>query len=372
MKIQLKFKFCVLLFAIFSFAMGQSTDYKEKVLVLQLKSQLVDYSPTQLAQFARVALSKTNLYDVLDEGDVDFYLEKNGLTDQLKNCYGRICLSETATKMGCSKVLNGYVEKIGKKIVVQLILIDAVSQKEEKSSIQEFLYLPNEVNNMVNQTVFKMFSIPYNEAEFANLTKESKIENATNTPEKRSINLNGPRMGAVILTGQNASIWQAPTENGGFNKVPVMFQFGYQVEKQYINTGNFQALFEFIPQIQGLDQGLFIPSITFLNGLRSSVNGWEFAFGPTFTLSRTANVGQNAAGKWVPEGSLSLEEKSKTKIESRLDSRGNATIATNFVFAVGKTFRSGSLNLPVNLFFVPDYKAGHRFGISFGYNAWGH
>ncbi|HNL37689.1 MAG TPA: hypothetical protein PKH43_01105, partial [Saprospiraceae bacterium] len=54
----------------------------------------------------------------------------------------------------------------------------------------------------------------------------------------------------------------------------------------------------------------------------------------------------------------------------RFDSRGDFTASTNFVFAAGKSFKSGRLNIPVNLFFVPS-RQGHRFGISVGFNGRG-
>ena len=61
-----------------------------------------------------------------------------------------------------------------------------------------------------------------------------------------------------------------------------------------------------------------------------------------------------------------LKYKGKTIIELP-DSRGNTTISTGFLFALGKTFRSGKLNLPVNLFFIPS-TTGMRYGISVGWN----
>ena len=52
----------------------------------------------------------------------------------------------------------------------------------------------------------------------------------------------------------------------------------------------------------------------------------------------------------------------------RLDSRGDYRLGSGFVLAVGKTFRSGKLNIPVNAFFIPGKRYSHRFGISFGFN----
>jgi len=147
-----------------------------------------------------------------------------------------------------------------------------------------------------------------------------------------------------------------------------MFQFGYQFEKQYLNEGNFQALFEFIPMVTGLDQGLFIPSLTLMNGLRNNKNGWEFAFGPTVSLV------SKARGFYAPDnGNWTLANDSITvpagvAVIDRLDSRGEVAYQPGFVFAFGKTFKSGRLNIPVNGYLIPN-KDGMRFGLSVGFNA---
>ena len=161
-----------------------------------------------------------------------------------------------------------------------------------------------------------------------------------------------------------------------------MFQFGYQFEKQYLNEGNFQALFEFVPMITGLDQGKFIPSINFLNGIRNNTTGWEFAFGPNFSFGSYAkgywsnpgnpsNTTDYSAGSFLIEGSPEAGDyKSKNpnaQLEERPDSRGTTTITTGFLFAAGKTFRSGKLNLPINIFCMPSTH-GLRWGISVGWN----
>jgi len=35
----------------------------------------------------------------------------------------------------------------------------------------------------------------------------------------------------------------------------IRFNLAISLSKQYLNEGNFQALFEFIPMVSGLDQG---------------------------------------------------------------------------------------------------------------------
>jgi len=140
---------------------------------------------------------------------------------------------------------------------------------------------------------------------------------------------------------------------------------------KYLNQGDFQALFEFIPIITGLDQGRFIPSISVLNGMRSNRTGWEFAFGPVFYGLQRADGYYDDNNIWHLENEWFADNPDLTnpyQIESRLDSRGDIAFASGFIFASGKTFKSGRLNIPVNAFFIPN-KDGHRFGMSMGFNA---
>ena len=138
-----------------------------------------------------------------------------------------------------------------------------------------------------------------------------------------------------------------------------------------MNQGDFQALFEFIPIVTGLDQGKFIPSISILNGMRSNRTGWEFAFGPVFYGLTKADGYYDNENTWHLENEWFVENPdvdNPYEIENRLDSRGDIAFASGFIFAGGKTFKSGRLNIPVNAFFIPN-KDGHRFGISMGFNA---
>jgi hypothetical protein len=53
--------------------------------------------------------------------------------------------------------------------------------------------------------------------------------------------------------------------------------------------------------------------------------------------------------------------------QTRLDSRGNMEISTGLVIAIGKTFRSGYLNIPVNVYVAPR-KDGTTVGAMVGFN----
>ena len=65
---------------------------------------------------------------------------------------------------------------------------------------------------------------------------------------------------------------------------PVTSMFGYQFEKQYLSSGDFQALVEVIVAVNGLESGSLIPSIAFINGFRFNNGGYEFGLGPVVRL----------------------------------------------------------------------------------------
>jgi hypothetical protein len=137
------------------------------------------------------------------------------------------------------------------------------------------------------------------------------------------LELAGPRIGFTFI-GAGSTADALKTE---FNASPFITQFGWQFEKQYFALDNGTAgLVEFVGLIGGLEQGLFLPSANMLVGVRSS-SGAEFAFGPNISISGAA-----------------------------------------FVLAVGHTYKSGSLNFPVNFAVVPSSK-GVRFSLLFGFNA---
>ncbi len=146
-----------------------------------------------------------------------------------------------------------------------------------------------------------------------------------------------------------------------------MFQFGYQFEVQYLNEGNYQALFEFLPTITGFNQNVFIPSITIMNGFRDNKHGWEIAFGPTFNVVSKAD-GYYANNSWHLKNEWHDTTSNPNPIVQRMDSRGDYELQAGFIIAIGKTFKSGKLNIPVNLYIVPN-KDGIRMGASFGFNA---
>ena len=325
--------------------------------------------PQQLGNITRTEISKLDRYQVMDRYDVDYVIEKNQFS--IEKCFGKICMVEAGKILKTEKMLTGSAEVLGETIVITLRLIDVATESIEKTQVMEFLNLRGQIQTMIRITVKKMFDETVDENLMSKLTKKFDYESAVNFPEVDRLNLSGPRMGFTAFTGELSSIYSDPTSAGGFDALPLMFQFGYQFEIKYLNQGDFQALFEFIPIITGLDQGKFIPSISILNGMRSNRTGWEFAFGPILYGSKKANGYYDDANVWHLENEWNVnnpDENNPFEIKKRLDSRGDFTYESGFVFAVGKTFKSGRLNIPVNGFFIPN-KLGHRFGIFMGFNA---
>jgi len=336
--------------------------------VLELRNEYPNPKLSQgsFSDLLRSELEKTSRFQVLDRYDMDFMLTQQKV--EYFNCLSRFCLEEVSSKINVDKLVVGSIKLINKRITVSIRVFDTKSKQFELSRTSDFLDIPEEMGTMVHLTVNDMFGLPNDQALVTKLTLKNDFESSINTPNEVCLRSDGPRMGFItyFMEPKTAATLQRSKSQGGYEAFPLLFQFGYQFEKQYLNEGNFQALVEFLPMITGLDQGLFIPSVTLMNGIRNNNSGWEFAFGPMVSISRKARGYVDSNNKWVlldskpqPEGAI---------VETRTDSRGNPTITTGFVVAAGRTFKSGKLNIPVNGYLVPSAN-GVLFGVSFGFNA---
>jgi TolB-like protein len=336
--------------------------------VLELRNEYPNPKLSQgsFSDLLRSELEKTGRFQVLDRYDMDFMLTQQKV--EYFNCLSRFCLEEVSSKINVDKLVVGSIKLINKRITVSIRVFDTKTKQFELSRTSDFLDIPEEMGAMVHTTVNDMFGLPNDQAFVTKLTLKNDFESSINTPNEVCLRSDGPRMGFItyFLEPKTAATLKRSKSQGGYEAFPLLFQFGYQFEKQYLNEGNFQALVEFLPMITGLDQGLFIPSVTLMNGIRNNNSGWEFAFGPMVSISRKARGYVDNNNNWVllnskpePEGAI---------VETRTDSRGNPTITTGFVVAAGKTFKSGKLNIPVNGYLVPSAN-GVLLGVSFGFNA---
>ncbi len=344
---------------------------KPTLTILSIDIKGLNSDPQQMGNLVRTELEKLDTFEVMDRYDVAYMVESKKLN--IGNCYGKMCLTEIGSVINSDKMLTGSVEQYPKSMIFTLRLIDVKTKSIEKTSVIEFLNLPEELQTMTSVSVKTMFNQPVDANLLSKLTKRNGFDSETNNPKQDRLRLDGPRLGFVTYTGKISEILQQDKTVGGFEAFPLMFQFGYQFEKQYLNEGKIQALFEFIPLITGVDQGYFIPSFTLLHGLRSNVNGWEFALGPTINLTPTSNGYYDNENVWHRESDWTKNPANENVenpfvIKQRLDSRGDYALQSGFVIAFGRTFKSGKLNLPVNVYVIP-HREGFRIGASMGFNA---
>jgi hypothetical protein len=136
-----------------------------------------------------------------------------------------------------------------------------------------------------------------------------------------TIDLSGPRVGVTVLSNSTRELL------GSANIGPVISQFGWQKERRFLTgASGLTAVTELVLLAGGLDQGVLLPSASWLVGVRGS-NGAEFAVGPNLSV-------------------------------------GGAALA----IAAGVTFRAGNLNFPVNVAAVPS-RSGLRVSVLAGFNS---
>ena len=141
-------------------------------------------------------------------------------------------------------------------------------------------------------------------------------------PRTEQIKLSGPRIGVTLLS---SGIRDRIAEETGDSVSAVISQFGWQWERQ-LNAGDTgpTAVTEVVLLVGGLEQGSFLPSLSWLVGMRTR-NGTEFGIGPNFTPAGTA-----------------------------------------LAVAAGFTRRAGTLNIPFNVSVVPS-QSGMRVSALTGF-----
>ena len=139
----------------------------------------------------------------------------------------------------------------------------------------------------------------------------------------RQVNRSGPRFGFTFLSG---TITDTLRIKRNIDVSSVITQFGWQFEHQFAGVeGGPVALNEWVFLVGGLDQNVFLPSLSWLIGVRFP-NQFEVGVGPNVT----------------PAG-------------------------VSLAFSGGMTFRAGALAIPVNVALVPS-KIGMRSSILTGFN----
>lgn len=351
--------FCSLL-AIGGSANAQ-TEPKKTLAVLDFDVRNYPVDAQQLIDKATIELIRINKYEIVDKYDIE-YISKRDQVD-LKGCYSKICLEDIGKRLKCDYLLTGSYDLLGDRVAVTVRLYDVAKGSFAESASRIYLNIPQQNLTMMEVAIKDLLAVANDENLIKKLTISEEYESALNNPETAVINNNGPRLGITGVFGPSMSILTADPKVGGFGySLPVLTSFGYQFEQVFVNSGNFQALFEFIPLVAGLEYGRVIPSANVLLGMRNSRTGWEFAVGPNFTTTVTAE------GYMQGEDFIISSDPNRDLI-TRLDSRGDLAVSTGLVLGFGKTFKSGKMNFPVNLFVVtPGRGDSWRIGTSVGFN----
>lgn len=349
---------------------SEESGKKPGIALVDFDTRGYEFKQGEAVQFVINELIRIGTYEVMDKYEVEYVAKRDTLSSA--GCFSKECLSVFGKHLGIEKMFSGSMQLLGDKVNITLRLLNVQSRTFEKTIVKEFLNIPGNELMMIRVSINEMYGLGNDQDVINKLTVKAEYDNAVNNPYQLKLRADGPRMGIVGFSGVSASVLQGPTNKGGYNSYPFMFQFGYQIEKQYLNEGNFQALVEIIPMISGMDQGRIIPSFSFLNGLRNNRTGWEFAFGPTFNITRLANgfyfdKENDGTKEWYLQSDQHLFQDQQLIIEKRPDSRGTYSATAGFLFAFGKTFKSGRMNIPLNMFIVPG-RNGCRFGLSFGWN----
>jgi hypothetical protein len=141
-------------------------------------------------------------------------------------------------------------------------------------------------------------------------------------PRPTVASLAGPRFGITMLPDGVLS----ELREHDIELRQTISQFGWQFEKQfYAKDGGIAVLNEWIVLVGGLDQGVALPSLSWMVGMRTA-NGTEFGVGPNVSASGVA-----------------------------------------LAIAAGTTLRAGFLNIPVNFAVVPS-KSGMRISFLTGFS----
>lgn len=367
MKTKMKFILMLICLIITSEIFGQS------IAVAPIKTFGLFSNSTTATRLTQLELVKLNKYAVLDKFDI------NELTDPEKydSCFGKTCLVEYGKTLGTDFIVSGNIDGLGNKIVVNLKIIDVNNAEVAKNESVEFDNQEHELQRMIGLVLELMHNLTPEPETMKRLAFKNEVI-VTNNVDR--INNSGPRMGIAYTVGDLNEFMIRDEKQGGLGIAPVVSNLGYQWEGQYVGTENFSALVECLVMFTGLEQGKFIPSISLLNGYRFGKGGWEFAFGPSFSLTKysrgffdeNGNFGE--AGKFWNSNEFFADGFSDASFSENgyewgkhLDTRGELTLSTRWIIGFGRTFQSGALNVPVNLFYSSQ-KGGGMVGLSAGFN----
>lgn len=353
-------------------------------------------TPQIASKLVRLELIKLEQYHVYDEFDMQDIYDKD--STYKSNCISTNCLTNLGKEMGVDYTVSGSFDQLGNKIVITLKIIDVKNSTIYKSGVKEFDNQEAELQRMTEILIREMHGLEIPKELQERLEFKNEMITSNNVGK---INNSGPRIGVGYMTGELNEFAKRSTSQGGLDIFPGVSMIGYQIEGQYVGTENFSALVEGLVNISGLEQGQFIPSISVLNGFRFGKAGWEIAFGPGFGLKKVSSGFFDTEGLLGDRGDYYSQRDYYDYVETEFndptehpeyftngyfeapepsdinegynfdkehgDTRGATKLNTMFVFAAGRTFRAGALNIPVNVFYS-SRKGGGMVGFSVGFN----
>jgi len=312
---------------------------KERLAILNLDDSTFGMTSKETNLLLWLTITKMEKFDIVDYYDLKDALKSADV--DIEKCNAQSCMQQAGDLLKVDKVLSGSVDEVDNQILINLRLLDIETKTIEKRVTLQYRNIESKVGEMLRLSVQKLFNQPIDRTIFEELSNPSLLEEEQYLSIE-SLRLSGPRIGLTIFGGSLGDLYEAPESVGGFDANRVMMQVGYQFEIKYYTSKKIQALMEIIPAITGIDQGIVIPSCSFLSGFRDNQEGWEIAAGPIASIVPIKN--------------------------GQLHSDGFPLPRINFIVGVGKSFRAGKLNIPINIFFIPGQNDTNRFGASMGFN----
>jgi len=242
MKTKLNFKMLLVIITvlftsfILSFQVFSQSD-QPSLAVINIDSRGLNIRKDQLGSYTYIEIEKLDFYNVHDPYDVEGIIKKNGLN--ISDCFGKSCLTGIGEVIKADKVLSGRVELVGDIVIVTFRLINVKTSEIERTHSKDFLNLQHQVHSMIRITLREMYQLSNDEMLEKSLTAKHNFESSINSPKTAKLCLDGPRMGAIYYTGLTGEILSGNRQHGGYDLYPAMFQFGYQMEVQYLNEGAF-------------------------------------------------------------------------------------------------------------------------------------
>lgn len=349
----------LLIVALSSFQVKAQTENLKSIAIISVDAQGISLDNLAMADLIRLELERTAKFEVLDKYDVEQIVKRNQIDPN--ESFGKSQLVDIGRQIESDFMLSGSVQKYGNKLVYILRLIDVRRERISKTSVKEYIANEDHLQVMSRISLADLLDMDYDQEKAAQL---ASVEKPIIT-QGQSLKLSGPRFGMQFYSGQLADRIAAPESEGGYASNPFATVFAYQQEFQYVSSGDFQVLLETIISLNGIETSHVNPSLAFLNGFR--YKGWELGFGPVFRFTRIATGYYDANGSWVKADAVA--EDSNIKLVENIDKRGDLRGSAGLLIAVGKTFRSGHINLPVNFY----YSHSPRFnssvvGVMLGFN----